>query len=109
MRDVFHDLSVIVENGDALRQQIAVFLNTRAGEIEYDLDMGINFDFILNPRITADQVKSYYTSKLLKYFGTEITSIKDVVIVNNARAKIITIKYQSIYGVNTEITTQWEV
>lgn len=110
MIDISSNLLAVLDNSTALKQQIAVFLNTRESELEYDTEMGINFEFVLSRKVTSKQLINYYTDKLLKYFSTEITKIESVEVSNIYRSRKIVIKYQSIYGKSTEIiTTQMEV
>lgn len=110
MLDIAVGILSTLSDGDALRQQIAVFLSTRESELDFDQSYGINYDMVLSRQITNKQLTSYYIDKLTTYFGTEITKIVAVEINDKDRARIVTIKYQSIYGRSVEqVATQLEV
>ncbi|HBJ79723.1 MULTISPECIES: hypothetical protein [Fusobacterium] len=94
----------IAENNKALRSALAVFLDIRSsngyddGELEYDENQGINFEFLLSNDISESD-KTLYLSKKIRLYFTDIKELKNFTFESDKEKRNfkITFEYKTIY------------
>lgn len=95
----------IAEDNKALRSQLGVFLSIRCsngyddGELEYDIDQGLDYEFLMDLSISNEKKESYIISKIKKYYK-DVKNIKNVIISQDKieRTIYISFEYSTIYN-----------
>lgn len=95
----------IAEDNKALRSQLGVFLSVRCsngfddGELEYDIDQGLDYEFLMDLSISNEKKESYIISKIKKYYK-DVKNIKNVIISQDKieRTIYISFEYSTIYN-----------
>lgn len=95
----------IAEDNKALRSQLGVFLSIRCsdgyddGELEYDIDQGLDYEFLMELSVSKEKKESYITSKIKKYYK-DVKNIKNVIINQDKVQRTISIsfEYSTIYN-----------
>lgn len=99
----------IAEDNKALRSQLGVFLSIRCsngfddGELEYDIDQGLDYEFLMDLSISNEKKESYIISKIKKYYK-DVKNIKNVIINQDKveRTIYISFEYSTIYNEDYE-------
>lgn len=104
MRDIFIDSNGetnfdIVNDREALRSQIGVFLITDVNSLDYHTDYGLDYKkILLNGQIDLSLKSSHIKSQLNLYFKEYFRSPPVVEISKSARNLNFVVRYLSIYG-----------
>ena len=108
----FSNFNETVSGSDMIRQQLTLFLQTRAahknmreeiiedGECEYDSDQGLDYSLIFDPANSAERVKNYMQTQIMQYFQGRISKIEHFVISKDtpSRTYIISFTYTVTWG-----------
>ena len=85
-------------NSAALGNQMALFCKCRERELSYDIAYGLDYDILLNGRVSNEFKENMIMAKLKRYFSYKLRRIHNVIVTRENRHINIRILYSDIYS-----------
>ena len=116
--EIIDDL-VFLDDSEALKEELKVFLNTRAshkskngkvitkGELEFDINNGLDLEILINE--SDKYIENYVRKQILRYYKEFIVKISSIEVYRKNRELFINFEYVDIWNNDDSISSSLEV